>query len=199
MSANEFIVSDAPFPRIKAVEPANDLRIAVTWGDGARKGRRDLVDLSPLIGTHKFYRPLRNNPDLFKTVHKVRNGRALEWGNGEIDMAATSVEQLAEETMTSAEFRAFLHRNLLTHESCAYALGYKKRQIENFLSGQSEIPRVVVLACFAYETRRGIARQSADALHADTFVLRKDYSTRPTAKFDKPISVAQKRPLQAAE
>jgi hypothetical protein len=33
--------------------------IEVTWRVGQRRGRRDTVDLSPLINTHKFYAPGR--------------------------------------------------------------------------------------------------------------------------------------------
>ena len=141
-------------PRIASIEPVGPLRARVTWADGDRKGRTDLVDLSPLVLSLKFYRPLRTDRDLFDTARVVRNGRAIEWGDGSIDMSAPSIEQLAHETMTCKDFAAFLSRNKLTQESAGAALGYSKRQIINFLKGTSEVPRVVALACHGFETAR---------------------------------------------
>jgi hypothetical protein len=152
MSAND----RRPMPRLASARPDGHLRLAVTWAEGPRAGRGESVDLLPLVGTHKFYRPLRKNSALFASARLVRDGRAVEWGEGEIDMSALAVEQLAEESMTPEELAAFLKRHRLTHESAAAALGYRKRQIENYLAGVSSIPRVVVLACFGYEARRHV-------------------------------------------
>jgi hypothetical protein len=40
-------------------------------------------------------RPLRDNPELFKSVHLTADGAAIAW-NDEIDMAATTIKRLAE-------------------------------------------------------------------------------------------------------
>jgi hypothetical protein len=126
--------------------------LAVLWARGRRKGREDIVSLSPLIDTHKFYAPLRKNSELFETVRVIDDGYALAWVNGSIDMAAASVERLAEEAMSGKDFNEFLLRNCLTHQAAAAALGRSKRQIENYLQYET-LPRVVVLACIGYEVR----------------------------------------------
>jgi hypothetical protein len=126
--------------------------LAVSWARGRRKGRVDVVSLSPLIDTHKFYAPLRRNLELFETVRVIDDGYALAWVNGSIDMSASSVERLAEEAMTGKDFNEFLQRNALTHQAAAAALGRSKRQIENYLQ-YATLPRMVVLACIGYETR----------------------------------------------
>jgi hypothetical protein len=150
---------DAPMPRLAAVEPAGDLRVRVTWKKGLRTSRTEVVDLAPLIASLKFYKPLRNNRGLFNTVHVIDTGSAVAWGDhDEIDMAATSIERLAEETFSADDFRLFLQANDLTHEQAAAQLGYTRRQIENFLNQSQPIPRVVVLACYGYLARRREAK-----------------------------------------
>lgn len=144
-----------PFPAISKMETVGDLTIRVTWSDGIRSGRTDLIDLSPMINSLKHYRPLRNDPDLFATAHMTYGGRVLAWGpTDEIDMAADSIESLAEETMTANDLREFLYEYDLTHSEAAALLGRSRRQIENYLSGSEAIPRTFVLACFGLVARR---------------------------------------------
>lgn len=127
--------------------------IAVTWRTGGRRGREDIVSLSPLIDTLKFYSPIRKNSEIFETVHTIDDGYAIAWGNGSIDMSAASVERLAEEAMTGKDFCDFMKRNALTHQAAAAALGRSKRQIENYVQYEV-LPRMVTLACIGYETRK---------------------------------------------
>jgi hypothetical protein len=135
-----------------------DRLVAVRWAAGKRRGREDRVDLSPLIDTLRFYAPLRKNPALFETAHLIDDGYAVAWDDDAIDMSAESVERLAEETMTCADFGAFLESHSLTHQAAAAVLGRSKRQIENYLQCEYSIPRVVVLACHGYEARRESAQ-----------------------------------------
>jgi hypothetical protein len=96
MDIAERIDSGIPMPLIAGVRPlrAEDKLIEVIWANGNRRGRTDVVDLSPLIDTHRFYRPLRNDPALFRTVHVVDNGEAIRWAGDSIDMSAESIERL---------------------------------------------------------------------------------------------------------
>jgi hypothetical protein len=110
------------------------------------------VDLSPLIDTHRFYRPLRNDPALFDTIHVVDNGEAVGWADDALDMSADSIERLAGEAMTAEDFRAFLARNNLTQEAAAAILGRSRRRIAAY-ANEGGIPRIVVLACRGYEVR----------------------------------------------
>jgi hypothetical protein len=97
MSATERIDSGIPMPLIasvRAIDAQNRL-IEVLWADGSRRGRTDVVDLSPLIDTHQFYRPLRNDSYLFNAIHVVENGEAVGWADDAIDMSAESIERIA--------------------------------------------------------------------------------------------------------
>jgi hypothetical protein len=154
MNAMTKLTLAIPPPRLANVAVVSNLIIRVEWLEGIRERRTDTVDLSPLINSLKFYRPLRNNPTLFNSIHLIEEGKILAWGqNDEIDMAADSVEQLAEESWTKDDFRDFLNSNNLTHQEAAALLGYTRRQIENYLSGEL-IPRVVVLACYGLDCRK---------------------------------------------
>jgi hypothetical protein len=164
-------------------------RIAVIWLAGRRPGREDIVDLSPLIDTHRFYAPLRRNAELFNTAQIINDGHAIAWGDGSIDMSAATIERLAEEAMTGADFSEFLRRHCLTHQAAAAALGRSKRQIENYLQYET-LPRMVVLACIGYESRREI--KSGDPFQA-TF----SYSYQGQARFwgwTLPVSPGALRP-----
>ena len=134
-------------PRLASVAPAEGLSITVEWADGPRTGRRDIVDLAPDILTYRFYRPLRDDPKLFATLHPVDDGAAIAWGEDEtIDMPATAVERLADQSMVAADFSAFLTRNRLTFDAAAAQLGISRRLVAYYASGQP-IPRHIALAC----------------------------------------------------
>jgi hypothetical protein len=152
MIVTERIDSGIPMPLIAAVRPvdAENRLVEVTWAEGNRRGRTELVDLSPLIDTYRFYRPLRNDAILFDTVHVVDSGEAVAWGDDAVDMSADSIERLAEEAMTAEDFRAFLARNNLTQEAAAAILGRSRRRIAAY-ANQGGIPRIVALACRGYE------------------------------------------------
>ena len=164
MSASDRVDSGISMPLIERVRPvdAENRLVEVTWADGNRRGRTDVVDLSPLIDTHRFYRPLRNNPALFDTIHVVDNGEAVGWANDAIDMSADSIERLAEEMMTAEDFRSFLARNNLTQERAAAILGRSRRRIASY-ANEGGIPRIVALACRGYEAGAGLLRRPAGA------------------------------------
>jgi hypothetical protein len=140
-------------PKLAAVAPAGALKVRVEWSVGSRASKKEVVDLGPLIQSLKFYKPLRRNVRLFRSVHLIRDGRAIAWGADDIDMSASSVERLAEEAMSADELRQLMQANNLTHSELASALGRSRRQLENYLSGH-HIPRIVGLACFGYSMRK---------------------------------------------
>ena len=161
--------------------------VRVTWSAGIRAGRTDVVDLSPMINSLKLYRPLRENRMLFRTLHLIEKGRVLAWGDDdEIDMAADSVEELAEETMSADDFRDFLKIYGLTHNEAAAYLDRSRRQIENYLSGAEPIPRIFVMACFGLVARKRLFRGSLTKLarmqvvdHAPPLVAAKEPDMAP--------------------
>jgi hypothetical protein len=161
MNAMTSLSLTIPMPKIFEVSVVDHLVVRVIWSAGIRAGRTDVVDLSPMVNLLKHYRPLRSDRELFRTVHLIEDGRILAWGDsGEIDMAADSVEELAEEMMTPQDLANFLSTYRLTHNEAAVRLGRSRRQIENYLSGNEPIPRIVVMACFGLIARRQKIRGS---------------------------------------
>jgi hypothetical protein len=148
MSETEVITIGEPMPRLASVARHGAYEIVVGWAAGStREHNADLVDLAPLILTHKFYKPLRDNPDLFNTVHMIEDGSAVAWGDDDaIDMAATSIERLAEEQMSTADFRAWLEQHKLTYDAAAAQLGISRRLVA-YYADQRPVPRYIALAC----------------------------------------------------
>ena len=147
MSETDIVIVDRVLPRLKSVAPCDKHTIDVAWSAGDRCNTRSLVDLSPLIYEMRAYAPLRDDRDLFETIHLVRHGSAVAWGaNDEIDMAATSVERLAAQTMTPQDFKAFLERHKFTFDRAAAELGLSRRLVAYYASERT-VPRTVALAC----------------------------------------------------
>ena len=148
MSATDLIAVGDPLPRLSAVEPAaGPYGVAITWAEGTRAGRRDVVDLAPIILTFKVFRPLREDAALFAAVRLGDGGASLVWpGDPDLDIGADSLEELAEETMSNVDFAAFLARNGLTYEAAAAQLGVSRRMVAYYAKSHA-VPRLVGLAC----------------------------------------------------
>jgi len=156
-----------PMPRLASVAHHDGMEVAVSWRSGLRAGKADVVDLAPAIMTYKVYRPLRDDPGLFKSVHLTADGTAIAWGADEaIDMAATTVERLAEETMTSSDFRAWLGREALTYEAAAAQLGISRRLV-GYYASKRRVPRYIALACRYLDSQHSVAMPLASTSSAD--------------------------------
>jgi hypothetical protein len=153
MSESEFVTVGAPMPRVASVKAERPFRLSVEWKAGSREGSVSVVDLSPIILAKKVFVPLRDDERLFASAHVVDEGTAIAWGaEDQIDLAATTIEELADETMTSVDFAAFLHRNSLSLDAAAATLGISRRQVAYYAS-EKEVPRYIALAC-AYLDQR---------------------------------------------
>jgi len=150
-------------PRLASVAHHDGMEIVVSWRTGLRAGKADVVDLAPGIMTYKVYRPLRDDPELFKSVHVTDDGTAIAWGaDNAIDMAATTVERLAEETMTSSDFRAWLERHALTYEAAAAQLGISRRLV-GYYASKRRVPRYIALACRYLDSQHSTQAHSVSA------------------------------------
>ena len=165
MSANEeFLDTGTPLARIAKIRVVGPSTIEITWSQTTRSGRTDVLDLTPLIGSYKVYRPLRGNADLFATAHLAEDGEVVAWDGPDLEMTAELIETLAREAMTPEDFAQFLARNNLTHEFAAALLGRSRRQIEYYLK-RGPLPlcgraRVLRLrgACCSSEGASGVRR-----------------------------------------
>jgi hypothetical protein len=100
MSETDIVQLGPRMPQIGSVEANSDFSIRVTWVGNVNTSLPTTIDLAPIILTYKFYRPVRDNPELFRTVHITNEGRAIAWGsNDEIEMPATAIEHLASDNL----------------------------------------------------------------------------------------------------
>jgi hypothetical protein len=161
MSETDVIVVDAPLPRIGSVRPAGTHSVTVSW---VGQERIETVDLAPQILTYKIYRPLREDPRLFATVHVVGDGAAIAWGADDvIDMSAATIERLASEVMTNHDFAAFLQRTNLSLNAAAAELGISRRLVAYYAKDRP-VPRYIALACHYIEEQ--IARRNREDMSA---------------------------------
>ncbi len=168
MSENDIVDTGIPLPRIADVKPVPPSTLIVIWAAGRRAGLVDRVDVAPIINTYKILRPLRKNDELFNTAHLEDGGDVIAWNGTDLELSAEVIESLAEQTMTPAQFVAFMKRNNLTEEAVAAILDYSRRQIGYFKT-TGPIPRVVALACVGYEKEmsvKSIKAAEANALSA---------------------------------
>jgi hypothetical protein len=169
-----------PMPRLASVAHHDGLEVAVSWSSGLRAGKADVVDLVPAIMTYKVYRPLRDDPELFKSVHLTADSTAIAWGTDDgIDMAATTVERLAEETMTSSDFRAWLERHAFTYEVAAAQLGISRRLV-GYYAGKRRVPRYIVLACRYLDSHHSTQMPSSTSSADFAALLRNPEALEPT-------------------
>ena len=151
MNATDPAFDPTPLPRLKSVRAMDDLRVCVVWSEGARVGVEEMVDLAPLINKFKLYAPLRNNQKVFSSARLDGTGHSIEWLDGEIDMAATSVERFAGGSRAGEDFSRFLKAHKLTRAAAAAELGRSLRAIQSYTNSTEPLPRVVALACRGYE------------------------------------------------
>lgn len=169
-----------PMPVMAGIKAAAGRHcVSVSWLEGVRAGRCEVVDLSPLIDKFKLYEPIRDNDAAFHSLELVDDGRTIEWLGGVVDMAATSVERLAGEQMTGEDFRRFLERNHLTRHAAAAELGRSLRAVQAYVKSAEPIPRVVALACRGFEAGR----------NADVAI---GYSAQITANWQTPARTQSK-------
>ena len=150
-------------PLISSVKAVGPYAIEVAWNAEGTPKSPAQVDLAPAIFGYKYYRPLRDRPDLFETVHVIERGTAIAWGkNDAIEMAATTVAHLADEVMQPADFAEFLRRNGLTLEGAAAQLGISRRLVAYYAS-ERQVPRYIALAC-AYLDHQRTLREARNSL-----------------------------------
>jgi len=154
-------------PRILCVTPGKrPLTLEISWDTGAETA----VDVSGLVTTFRIFRPLHDDPELFRRARVGEYGTDIVWTD-EIDMSADTLWRLAREqsgaTMTAETFRAWRERKAYTLEGAAIALGLSRRTIAYYEEGTKPIPRIVALAVRALELNDETAHLLRDPANAE--------------------------------
>lgn len=150
-------------PIVSSVKVGNGpYTVILDWAEGSRAGTTDVIDLAPVILTYKVFKPLRDDARLFSTVRVSEYGNAIEWGpDDSLAVSGETLERLAEEVMTPAQFSDFMKRNKLSLDATAAQLGISRRMAA-YYAKDKQIPRTVALACKQVELELTASRAKAD-------------------------------------
>jgi len=138
--------------RIKAVKVLEQHRLDITFGDGATMS----VDLSAIINRTPTLAPLKDK-ELFSSAHVGEWGLSVDWIPGELDIAADNLRAEAVEQsggISHERIWEWMHRNNLTLDTAAEALGVSRRMLAYYRSGKKPIPKHIWLACIGWEVQK---------------------------------------------
>lgn len=141
--------------RIKAVEALKGHILRLTFGDGEVM----TVDLEETINRIPALSPLKDRK-LFSKANVGEWGHTVDWIPGEIDMAADNLRAEAIEQrggISHERIWEWMHRNGLTLDTAAEALGISRRMLAYYRSGQKPIPKHIWLACIGWEAEKSKA------------------------------------------
>jgi hypothetical protein len=141
MKANRF--------KINAVEVSAPFRLRITFGDGVVMD----VDLDGVINRYPALSPLKEEA-LFSRAHVGEWGLTVDWISGEIDLAGDNLRAEAIEQsggISHERIWNWMHRNKLTLDGAAAALGISRRMVAYYRNGERPIPKHIWLACLGWE------------------------------------------------
>lgn len=127
-------------------------RLRLVYADG----QTFEADLREWINAGKALRALKNL-ELFARAKVGFGGRSVDWIDGELDLGADNLRNLAIEQSGGIGHERiwnWLHDNHLTLEQGAEALGISRRMLIYYRDGEKPIPRTVWLACLGWEALR---------------------------------------------
>jgi hypothetical protein len=128
------------------------------------------VDLTDWIKNTKALAPLKDQA-LFAKARVGEHGATVVWVDDEIELGADNLRNLVEEQSDGIGHERiieWMHRNNLTQERAAEAIGLSRRMLNYYLSAEKPIPQMVWLACLGWESQRKPrrARRAPEAAHA---------------------------------
>ncbi|WP_200896960.1 DUF2442 domain-containing protein [Paracidovorax citrulli] len=134
---------------VEAVDTPDGGALLLTYADGVRY----TVNIAPIIAKAPTLRPLAK-PAVFRRAKLGEFGRCVTWGDDALELAGDNLraEAIEQAGGVSHEFiLEWMHRNGLTVEAAAAALGLSVRMLAYYRSGEKPVPRTVALACRGWE------------------------------------------------
>lgn len=133
---------------VKNVVAEEASRITVTFGDDTVF----TIDLGDLIARYPALQPLRDTA-LFHKAHVDEFGGGVVWCD-DIDLAGDNLRAEAVEQaggISHERIWNWMHRNALTLDAAAKALGISRRMLAYYRNGEKTIPKHIWLACLGWE------------------------------------------------
>jgi hypothetical protein len=137
-------------PRLQTVDALAPYRLQTTWSTGEVL----TVDVeSVLRGVPALSKLLE--PKVFAKAHRCEWGQGIEWFDSEL--GADNVYALAKEQageVSHQMFDTWMHRNGLSLNTAAQALGISRRMVSYYRTAQKPVPRAIWLACLGWEATK---------------------------------------------
>jgi len=147
-------------PKLQTVEALAPYRLRTAWSTG------EVLDVdieSVLRRTPALSRLLK--PKVFAKAHLAEWGHGIEWFDAELgadNVYAWAKEQAGE--VSHQMFGAWMHRNSLSLNTAAEALGISRRMVSYYRTAQKSIPRAIWLACLGWEITKPTPKSLPRAL-----------------------------------
>ncbi len=136
--------------KLITAKPLDEFRLRLGYADGADFE----VSLHDWITKTKALSSLKKR-DFFNQAHVGAGGHSVAWVDDETELGADNLRNLAVEQsggIGHERIWEWMHRNGLTLDSAAEALGISRRMIVYYRNGQKPIPRHIWLACMGWES-----------------------------------------------
>lgn len=147
-------------PKLQDVEALAPYRLLTTWSTGEVLS----VDVeSVLRATPALVKLLE--PKVFAKAHTAPWGNGIEWLEAELgadNVYAWAKEQAGE--VSHQMFDTWMHRNGLSLNTAAEALGISRRMVSYYRTAQKTIPKAIWLACLGWEATKPKAKVLPRAL-----------------------------------
>jgi hypothetical protein len=136
---------------IRNITIAGQSKLTITFGDDVTMD----IDLTAIIARNPSLAPLKDAA-LFSKAKIGEHNRVVEW-NDDIDLAGDNLRAEAIEQnggISHERIWNWMHRNALTLDAAAEALGISRRMLVYYRNGEKPIPKHIWLACLGWERCR---------------------------------------------
>jgi hypothetical protein len=143
-------MSEFFYPKLLAVEALQPYCLRTVWNTGETL----TVDIEPLLQKVPSLAKLLD-PRIFAKAHLPDWGNGVEWFDSELgadNIYAWAKEQANE--VSHQMFGEWMHRNELSLNTAAEALGISRRMVSYYRTAHKPIPRPIWLACLGWEATR---------------------------------------------
>jgi hypothetical protein len=147
-------------PKLSAVEALKPGMLRTTWSTGEVLE----VDVGPVLRKIPALKKILE-PKVFAKVRLGEWGHGIEWFDAELgadNVYAWAKEQAGQ--VSHQMFGTWMHRNELSLNTAAEALGISRRMVSYYRTAQKPIPRAIWLACLGWEATRPQAQTLPMAL-----------------------------------
>jgi len=140
MDENDFVTAGKSLRKIRTAKWLGARQVKIVWRDGGE----DVIDLSPILLSHRGFVALRKDDHLFETMKVAEYGEALEWADG-TELAAAWLQQVTPLQYDNERFRRAMDELHMSLDGMAARLGIARRLIAEYRKDRP-IPKYVALA-----------------------------------------------------